>query len=103
MLQQDFDAHQNQDQSAGNFSFGFEFGAEQVPDFYAQHGEKKGNNANTGSRRKDWRIQKSEADADGKSVQGTLKTALSGFGPKDLRLCRQRHILSTQRSLLPPL
>lgn len=41
MLQQDFDAHQNQDQSAGNFSFGFEFGAEQVPDFYAQHGEKK--------------------------------------------------------------
>ena len=72
MLQQDFDAHQNQDQSAGNFSFGFEFGAEQVPDFYAQHGEKKGNNANTGSRRKDWRIQKSEADADGKSVNTCL-------------------------------
>ena len=68
MLQEDPQAHEDEDDAACQLGFGFEFGAEEVADVDAYGGEGEGDDPDEGNGGDDVHLQEGEGDADGQRV-----------------------------------
>ena len=63
VFQQNFQTNENEDGAACKFRFGFPPAAEQVADFYADHGQCEGDDSDKGHRRNNVHLQKRQGNA----------------------------------------
>lgn len=68
MLQQNFDSHENQDDTAGDFCLCLEFQTEGISDFDTCEGKDKGDNTNEGNGRYNLNLQEGISDTDCKGI-----------------------------------